>query len=61
MICDIECRVGTWQIYKMRMARWISGNVRKYLIQNDKICLKIEVTPIGEKMRESRLRWFGHV
>ena len=45
----------------MRMVRWISGNVRKYLIQNDKICLKIEVTPIGEKMRESHLRWFGHV
>ena len=45
----------------MRMLRWISGNTRKYRIRNEKIHLKIGVTPIDEKIRKSRLRWFGHV
>ena len=30
-------------------------------IRNDVICNKIGVVPIEEKMRETRLRWFGHV
>ena len=45
----------------MRMLRWISGNTRKYRISNEEIYLKIGVTPIDEKMRESCLRCFGHI
>ena len=40
----------------MRMLRWISRNTRKYMIRNVEIRLKIGVTSINEKMRESRLR-----
>lgn len=29
--------------------------------QNEDIQLKINVTPIDEKMQEIRLRWYGHV
>jgi hypothetical protein len=36
----------------------IQGNIG---YQNEKIRLKIEVTPIDEQIRKSRLRWFGHV
>ena len=64
---------GTWcwvvekqHIHKMivtktKMLTWISGNVRKVKIWNEEIHLKIGVAPIDENMRESRLRWFGHV
>ena len=45
----------------MRMLRWLSGNTRKYRIQNEKTSFKIAVTLIDEKMKESHLRWFGHV
>ena len=45
----------------MRMLRWIEKNTRKNRIRNEKILLKIRVTPIDEKMRESCLRWFGHI
>ena len=30
-------------------------------MENEEIFLKIGVAPIDEKMRESCLRWFGHV
>jgi hypothetical protein len=45
----------------MRMLRWISANTRKDSLRNEKIHLKIGMNPIDEKMRESCLRWFGHV
>ena len=34
---------------------------RKDSLRNEKIHLKIGMNPIDEKMRESCLRWFGHV
>jgi len=45
----------------MRKLRYISGNTWKYWIQSDEIHLKIMVTSIDEKMRESCLRLFCHV
>ena len=39
------------------MKKW---KYMKDRIQNEEIHLKLGVAPINEKMRESRLRWFGH-
>lgn len=49
-------------IHKMTIAeviilRWISGNILKDKIRNEKIYLNIGVTPIDEKMIESCLRY----
>ena len=41
--------------------KWISGITRKYMIRNEKICLKINVVSLCEKIMESYLRWFSHV
>jgi hypothetical protein len=43
------------------MLSWISGNSVNDKIRNEEIHLKIRVTPIDEKMRASRFRWFGYV
>ena len=48
-------------VTKIRMLRLISGNTRKYIIQNKKIYIKFWVTPIDEKIMESLFRWFGHM
>lgn len=45
----------------MRMLKWISGNTLKDRIQSEGIWQKIGEAPIDEKMKESNLRWFGHI
>ena len=37
------------------------GNTKRDNVRNEDICSKIDVALIEEKMRENRLRWFGHV
>ena len=48
-------------LVEMRILRWISGNTQKDKIKNVDIHLKIAIAPLDEKMKESCLRWFGHV
>ncbi|KAG5583972.1 hypothetical protein H5410_044406 [Solanum commersonii] len=43
----------------MRMLKWMCGLTRRDIIRNEDIHAKVEVTM--DKMRKSRMRWFGHV
>ena len=43
------------------MLRWMCGHTRLDRIRNVVIREKVRVAPIEKKMRETRLRWFGHV
>ena len=45
----------------MCMLRWMCGNTRRDKVRNENIRTKIGVASIKKKMRENRLRLFGHV
>ncbi|VDP00672.1 unnamed protein product [Heligmosomoides polygyrus] len=44
-----------------KMLRWTAGVTRMDRIRNEAIRQKFAFAPIADKMREARLRWYGHV
>ncbi|VDP59481.1 unnamed protein product [Heligmosomoides polygyrus] len=44
-----------------KMLRWTAGVTHLDRIRNDAIRQKFGIAPIADKMREARLRWYGHV
>ena len=48
-------------VMETKMLRWISGVTRFDHVRNDDIRQRYGVAPITEKLREARLRWYGHV
>ena len=45
----------------MKMLRFTMGVTRKDKIRNEHIRSTVKVERLGMKMREGRLRWYGHV
>jgi hypothetical protein len=49
------------EVAELRMLRWSCGKTLLDMIPNGVFRAKLEVENIISKMREGRLRWFGHV
>ena len=45
----------------MRMLRFSLGKTRLDRVQNEEVRKRMKVSPLGDKIREARLRWYGHV
>ncbi|KAF3666290.1 Proteasome subunit beta type-7 [Capsicum annuum] len=67
MLYGLECwpvknsHIQKLKVAEMRILRWMCGHTRKDRVRNEIIREKVGVASMGDKMREMRLRWFGHV
>jgi len=56
-----KTHVQRLMVAEMRMIRWMCGYTRLDKIRNVEIRERVGIAPLEDKMREIRLRWFGHV
>ncbi|KAK9053899.1 hypothetical protein SSX86_024974 [Deinandra increscens subsp. villosa] len=56
-----KAHVRKLEVAEMRMLRWMGGHTQLDRIRNEVFRGRFAVTSISEKIREGRLRWFGHV
>ncbi|GMP94361.1 hypothetical protein CsSME_00043841 [Camellia sinensis var. sinensis] len=67
MLYGTECwatkkqHVDKMSVAEMRMLRWMCGKTKQDRIRNECIREWVGVAPIEDKLRENRLRWFGHI
>ena len=54
-------QVEEMEVAEMKMLRFAMGVTRKDKIRNEYIRSTVKVERLGMKMREGRLRWYGHV
>ena len=54
-------QVKEMEVAEIKMLRFAMGVTRKDKIRNEHIRSTIKVEWLGMKMREGRLRWYGHV
>ena len=54
-------QVEKMEVAEMKMLRFAMGVSKKDKIRNEHIRFTVKVERLGIKMRESRLRWYGHV
>ena len=54
-------QVKEMEVAEMKMLRFAMGVTRKDKIRNEHIRSTVKVEQLGMKMREVRLRWYGHV
>ena len=57
----IKKQVEEMEVAEMKMLRFAMGVTRKDKIRNEYIRGAVKVEQLGMKMREGRLRWYGHV
>ena len=54
-------QVEEMEVTEMKMLRFAMGVTRKDKIRNEHIRSTVKIERLGMKMREGRLRWYGHV
>ena len=54
-------QVEEMEVAEMKMLRFAMGVTRKDNIRNEYIRSTVKLERLGMKMREGRLRWYGHV
>ena len=55
-----ERQVGKMDVAELKMVRWALG-VTKGKIRNEYVRGTAKIAKLGDKLRNARLRWYGHV
>ena len=61
MVVVTKKQVEEMEVAEMKMLRFTMGVMRKDKIRNEYIRGTVKVERLGMKMKEGRLRWYGHV
>ena len=61
MVAVTKKQVEEMEVAEMKMLRFAMGVTRKDKIRNEYIRDTVKVERLGIKMREGKLRWYGHV
>ena len=56
-----ERQVGKMEVAELKMVRWALGVTRKNKIRNEYVRGTAKTAKLGDKLRNARLRWYGHV
>nr|GFA66423.1 hypothetical protein [Tanacetum cinerariifolium] len=56
-----KAQVNRVEVAELRMLRWTCGKTMVDMIPNGVFRAELDIDSIIDKMREGRLRWFGHV
>ena len=54
-------QVGKMEGAELKMVRWALGVTRKDKIRNKYVRGTAKIAKLGDKLRNARLRWYGHV
>ena len=49
------------EVAELKMARWALGVTRKDKIRNEYMRGTVKIAKLGDKLRNARLHWYGHV
>ena len=56
-----ERQVEKKEVAELKMVRWALGVTRKDKIRNEYVRGTAKIAKLGDKLRNARLRWYGHV
>ena len=56
-----ERQMGKMEAAELKMVRWALGVTRKDKIRNEYVRGAAKIAKLGDKIRNARLRWYGHV
>ena len=54
-----EKQEGKMEVAELKMVRWALGVTRKDKIKNEYVRGTAKIAKLGEKLRGTRLRWYG--
>ena len=56
-----ESQMGKMEVAELKMVRWALGVTRKDKIKNEYVRGTAKIAELGDKLRNARLRCYGHV